>query len=150
MGIDHFHASKPHTPPLSLTNTTSSSLASTCDTDASYKLFDDDTETCVKVRGLMKLDVTSSVSLDHLQIHTKGMDCSLTFHVLPFISTGLSHVATGGVYCNHQVHPAPLLSSAEHNDGTECLYAVPQVNGSLVVRLAAVHEAGICSITGVV
>ena len=71
---------------------------------------------------------------------TDNMDCAKEFHVYVYVKRLVGQ-------CN-KVDKAKLksLSYVSGTELSECVYVLPQGEGDIVVRLAALHQADICSI----
>ena len=131
-------SAKLYIPPLSVTKY---SPEDTCNISDSLRLFDEDVSTCINVQGVLQLTIASTEPLHRLMIMTRGMDCSKHFHVSVYVKRPLNH-------CNH-VDVGELLSFS-YVDGTaelsECVYAVPQGDGDIMIRFSAVLKASVCSV----
>ena len=114
----------------------------TCNLDESLKLFDDDPLTCVSVQGVLQLTIASTDPIHWLMILTRDMDCTKRFHVSVSVRQQVNQC--------QKVEVGQLFSYSNVNGSAElieCVYAVPQGDGDIMIRLAAVHKASLCSVT---
>ena len=144
-GISNFLpvAAEPYVPTLSVTVSSSQDRAQdACVIDDSLKLLDDDPSTCITVKGVLQLTVSSTEPVHQLIILTREMDCAKGFHVSVSVRRPLNQCPNVDVaqLTSHSV----MNSNAEFS---ESVYSVPQGGGDIMIRLAAVHKAYICSVT---
>ena len=98
-----------------------------CGRNATLKLFDNDPQTCISVQGVLRLAIASTEPLHQLMILTRHIDCAQRFHVSVSVKRLMNQ-------CN-KVDVAQLMSfsyvnGTEHN---ECVYAIPQGDGDIVI-----------------
>ena len=115
----------------------------TCLVDDTLKLFDDDLETCLTIEGVLWLPVASDEPIYELIVTTRDMNCSKRFHVSVSVVRPVEE-------CN-EADVGQLVYSSYFREGSvefsECVYAVPQGDRDIMIRLASVHMAWVCSIT---
>ena len=140
-GTDGFDAlaAGPYEPVLSVSHDLSGAL---CGWDERLKLYDDDPATCLDVGpGVWHMNVKSNETIHQLYIVTRHMNCQKRFHVAVSV--------TEYNKCR-RIHLCQLQTYSSIDDSDEvtaCTYTVPQVAGTLAIRLAAIHNGGICSIS---
>ena len=95
------------------------------------------------VHGILQLAIASTEQVHQLKIVTHNMDCAERFHVSVSVSKQVDQCQK--VDKGERIDYSYMSGSAELT--SECVYAVPQGDGGIVIRLAAVHKASICSVT---
>ena len=126
---------------LSVTDITSSLERTACRKYGTPKLLDDDPQTCISVQEVLYLTIASTEPLHQLMILTRDIDCAQRFHVSVYVKRPTNQ-------CNKvdvaQLTSFSYVNGTEHN---ECVYAIPQGDGDIVIRLAAVHKGRLCFVT---
>ena len=115
-----------------------------CKIDESLKLFDDDPMTYMSVQGVLQLTIASTDPVHRLMILTRDMDCTKRFHVSVSVRQQVNQCQKVDVGELFSYSYSNVNGSAELS---ECVYAVPQGDGDIMIRLAAVHKASVCSVT---
>ena len=130
-------AAEPYIPAISVKAFPSEEV---CKKDETLKLFDDNPLTCMDVKGVLKLHIASTQPVHQLVILTRAMDCAQPFHVSVCIRRQVN-------FC--QMVEVGQLMAYSYMNGTElseCAFTVPQGDGDVIIRLAAVDKASICSV----
>ena len=131
-------ATKPYVPTLSIIQ---SSFSKGEIVDDGMKLFDNDPLTCMSVQGVLQLTIASTEPVHQLIILTRDMDCAKRFHVSVSVRQPVNQC--------QKVKVAQLISHSITNNSaelSECVYAVPQDDGSIMIKFAAVNEGSVCSV----
>ena len=131
-------ATKPYVPILSIIQPSSSKGKIV---DDGMKLFDNDPLTCMSVQGVLQLTIASTEPVHQLTILTRNMDCAKPFHVSVSVRRPVNQC--------QKVEVAQLISHYVMNNSaelSECVYAVPQDDQSIMIKLAAVNEGSVCSV----